>query len=74
MASLNPAELNELLVEMGRITMNRGFCNKQYPFYRRDLVDVLGGQRRLKRYTDDKLDRIPLLYARYIFHNAAILT
>jgi molecular chaperone Hsp33 len=43
LVSLNPVDLEELLAEMGNITMDCEFCNEQYQFYRRDLVEVLGG-------------------------------
>jgi len=44
LASLDPAELEELLQEMGCITMDCEFCNEQYRFGRRDLADILGGK------------------------------
>ena len=43
LASLNRGEIEELLEELGSITMDCEFCNEQYQFYRRDLVEVLGG-------------------------------
>ena len=42
LSTLNPAELNEILQEMGRITMDCEFCNTQYHFERADLTGVLG--------------------------------
>ncbi len=42
LSTLNPAELNEMLQEMGRITMDCEFCNTQYHFERADLTSVLG--------------------------------
>jgi molecular chaperone Hsp33 len=44
LTSLNPAELEELLAELGRITMDCEFCNAQYHFYRQDLEAILGGE------------------------------
>ena len=44
LTSLNPAELEELLAEMGSITMDCEFCNAQYQFYRRELEAVWGGE------------------------------
>ena len=43
LASLNPAEIEELLEELGSITMDCEFCNQQYRFTREDLADVIGG-------------------------------
>lgn len=43
LASLSPAELEELLAETGCITMDCEFCNAQYAFYRQDLGSVLEG-------------------------------
>ena len=42
LASLNLAEIEELLEEMGSITMDCEFCNQQYRFVREDLSDILG--------------------------------
>ena len=41
---LNPPEIEELLEELGSITMDCEFCNQQYRFAREDLEDVLGGE------------------------------
>jgi len=43
LASLNPEEVEELLEELGSITMDCEFCNQQYRFTREDLGDVLQG-------------------------------
>jgi molecular chaperone Hsp33 len=43
LAALNPAEVEDLLEELGSITMDCEFCNQQYRFVREDLEDVLGG-------------------------------
>ncbi|MEH6634268.1 MAG: Hsp33 family molecular chaperone HslO [Halioglobus sp.] len=43
LASLQAAEVEELLQELGSITMDCEFCNQQYRFTREDLVDILGG-------------------------------
>lgn len=42
LASLNPAEIEELLEEQGSVTMDCEFCNQQYRFVREDMEDVLG--------------------------------
>lgn len=42
LGSLPAAELEELLEEMGSITMDCEFCNQQYRFLREDLADKLG--------------------------------
>ncbi len=42
--SLPAAELDELLRELGGITMDCEFCHQQYRFGREDLADVLGEQ------------------------------
>ena len=42
LCSLNPAEVEELLAELGSITMDCEFCNQQYRFVREDLGDLLG--------------------------------
>lgn len=44
LASLNPAEVEELLEDMGSITMDCEFCNQQYRFLRADLSDILGNE------------------------------
>ncbi len=43
LASLNPAEVAELLEELGSITMDCEFCNQQYRFTGDDLADILAG-------------------------------
>ena len=43
LASLDPGEVEELLEELGSITMDCEFCNQQYRFTREDLGDVLQG-------------------------------
>ena len=43
LVSLHPAEIEELLEELGSITMDCEFCNQQYRFAREDLEDILGG-------------------------------
>jgi molecular chaperone Hsp33 len=45
LATLHPTELEELLTELGCITMDCEFCNQQYSFTRNDLQDVLKGSR-----------------------------
>jgi len=42
LAALGPAEVNDLLDELGSITMDCEFCNQQYRFGREDLADILG--------------------------------
>lgn len=42
LVSLGVAEIEDLLEELGSITMDCEFCNSQYQFRREDLVDVLG--------------------------------
>ncbi len=42
LASLPSAEVEELLEELGSITMDCEFCNQQYRFVREDLADLLG--------------------------------
>jgi len=42
LSALAPSELEELLQEMGSITMDCEFCNQQYRYGREDLQDVLG--------------------------------
>jgi molecular chaperone Hsp33 len=44
LSALDPAELEDLLEELGSITMDCEFCNQQYRFDRDDLADVLGGE------------------------------
>ena len=46
LSALDPAELEELLVEQGSITMDCEFCNQQYRFERRDLHPILGDKPR----------------------------
>ena len=41
LASLDPAEVEELLQELGSITMDCEFCNQQYRFMREDLAGLL---------------------------------
>ncbi len=41
LVSLDPAELNELLEELGSITMDCEFCNQHYRFTREDLAHCL---------------------------------
>ena len=43
LAALGPAEVNDLLDELGSITMDCEFCNQQYRFEREDLADIVGG-------------------------------
>lgn len=42
LASLGPSEVEDLLQELGRITMDCEFCNQQYHFSREDMGEVLG--------------------------------
>lgn len=42
LASIPATEIEELLEELGSITMDCEFCNQQYRFVREDLDDVLG--------------------------------
>jgi molecular chaperone Hsp33 len=42
LCSLNPAEVEELLAELGSITMDCEFCNQQYRFTREELSDIVG--------------------------------
>ena len=44
LASLNPAEVEDLLEELGSITMDCEFCNQQYRFEREHLADILGDE------------------------------
>jgi molecular chaperone Hsp33 len=44
LSALNRAELEDLLEELGSITMDCEFCNQQYRFAREDLADILGGE------------------------------
>ncbi len=41
LATLHPTELEELLEDLGNITMDCEFCNQQYSFDRSDLADIL---------------------------------
>ena len=41
--NIDPAEIEELLEELGSITMDCEFCNAQYRFTRDDLLDILPG-------------------------------
>mgnify|MGYP001824006213 FL=1 len=43
LSALDPGEIEELLQELGSITMDCEFCNQQYRFEREDLAGVLGG-------------------------------
>ncbi len=43
LATLDPADLRELLAERGAITLDCEFCNQRYRFEEADLGDVLGG-------------------------------
>ena len=43
LVTLSPTELEELLEELGSITMDCEFCNQQYRFNRNDLAGVLEG-------------------------------
>jgi molecular chaperone Hsp33 len=43
LATLSPAEREELLEELGSITMDCEFCKQQYHFNRHDLASVLTG-------------------------------
>lgn len=40
--TLNPADIEELLEELGSITMDCEFCNQHYRFSRSDLANALG--------------------------------
>jgi molecular chaperone Hsp33 len=42
LAALGAAEVEDLLEELGSITMDCEFCNQQYRFVREDLADILG--------------------------------
>lgn len=42
LASLPRHEIEELLEELGSITMDCEFCNQQYQFAREDIADILG--------------------------------
>ena len=42
LSTLDPAEITELLEELGSITMDCEFCNQQYRFERNDLAGILG--------------------------------
>ncbi len=43
LAALGRAEIEELLEELGSITMDCEFCLQQYRFVREDLAEILGG-------------------------------
>ena len=43
LSALNPAEIEDLLEELGSITMDCEFCNAQYRVTREDLQDILPG-------------------------------
>ncbi|MCB1704773.1 MAG: Hsp33 family molecular chaperone HslO [Halioglobus sp.] len=43
LATLDPAEIVELLEDLGSITMECEFCNQEYRFERADLTDILQG-------------------------------
>jgi molecular chaperone Hsp33 len=45
LASLQPAEVSDLLEELGCITMDCEFCNQQYRFTREDMAEVLGEEK-----------------------------
>lgn len=45
LSTLAPAEIEELLEELGSITMDCEFCNQQYRFDRGDLTAVLGEEK-----------------------------
>lgn len=45
LSTLPAAEIEELLEELGSITMDCEFCNQQYRFTREDLADLLGNER-----------------------------
>ena len=42
LSALDPVEVEELLEELGSITMDCEFCNQQYRFTREDLAGLLG--------------------------------
>ncbi len=42
LSAIGPSELEDLLQELGCITMDCEFCNQQYRYEREDLLDVLG--------------------------------
>ena len=44
LATLDSAELEELVEERGSITVDCEFCNQQYRFAREDLAGVLEGE------------------------------
>ena len=44
LTTLEPAEIRDMLEEMGRITMDCEFCNQQYHFEAGDLETVLGNE------------------------------
>lgn len=43
LATLDPAEIEDILQEMGVVTMDCEFCNQQYRFERGDLGEILSG-------------------------------
>jgi molecular chaperone Hsp33 len=43
LTTLHPTELEELLKDLGSITMDCEFCNQQYSFNRSDLAEALDG-------------------------------
>ena len=43
LSTLNPAEIMDMLEELGSITMDCEFCNQGYRFERNDLTDLLQG-------------------------------
>jgi molecular chaperone Hsp33 len=43
LATLNPTEIEEILIDQGAITMDCEFCNEQYRFTRADLSALLAG-------------------------------
>jgi molecular chaperone Hsp33 len=40
--TLNPADIEELLEELGSIIMDCEFCNQHYQYTRSDLANILG--------------------------------
>ena len=42
LAALGSAEVEDLLQELGSITMDCEFCNQQYQYRREDLGEILG--------------------------------
>ncbi len=74
LASLGRAEIEELLEELGSITMDCEFCNQQYRFARADMEDVLGGAGPCNSALIATLGDIRRIYSQTISHNAVILT